>query len=133
MIYFIYFVFIKWVQRNKIFQWCSKFTFKHFIWVAKIFKKSIVSKKFTQKDFLLSTFIQKGLWKIIKSLLNWIQMPSSLHFPSLCCHQGISISRMTLEIKSYLSINLPLLLFGLLHLPKCYSSCVKVTPSCEAQ
>jgi hypothetical protein len=94
--------------------------------------KSIVSKKFIQKDFLLLTFIQKGLQKFIKSFPNWIQIPTSIHLPTLCCHQGISVPRMTPAINSYPSINLPLFLFGLLHLPKC-SSRVKVIPSCEAQ
>jgi hypothetical protein len=92
------------------------------------FPNKVSSKKY----FLLSTFIQKGLQKFIKSLLNWIQIPAVIHYLSLCCHQGISVPRMTLENNSYPSIDIPLFLFGLL-LPKCYSSYVKVIPSCEAQ
>jgi hypothetical protein len=57
--------------------------------------KSIVSKKFIQKGFLLSTFIQNNLQKFIKCLPNWIQIPAVNHFTSLYCHQGISVSRMT--------------------------------------
>jgi hypothetical protein len=105
-----------------------------FIWVVKTFKQKVLSlKKVYSKYFLLSTFIQKGLQKFIKSLPNWIQIPTSIHFPSLYCHQSIFVPRMTIEISSYHSINLPLFLFNLLHLPKCYSSRVKVIPSCEAQ
>jgi hypothetical protein len=68
----------------------------------------------------------------IKFLPNWIQVSTVIHFHFSQFHQCISIPKMTLEIKIFLSINLPLLLFGLLHLPKCYSSCVKVISSCEA-
>jgi hypothetical protein len=35
----------------------------------KFSNKSIISKKFIQKDFLLSTFIQKGLQKFLLSLI----------------------------------------------------------------
>jgi hypothetical protein len=45
--------------------------------------KSIVSKKFIQKGFLLLSFIQEGLEKFIKSLPNWIQIPTSIHFSSV--------------------------------------------------
>jgi hypothetical protein len=81
-----------------------KFSFKWFIRLSyeDFQTKSIVSKKFNQKDFLQSTFIQKGLQKFIKSLPNWIRIPTSIHFPSLCCHQGISIPRKALKIESYL-------------------------------
>jgi hypothetical protein len=108
--------------------------FKIFFWIIYSFElwkfsnQRIVSKKFTQKDFLLSTFIEKGLQKFIISLPNWIQILTSIHFPSLCYYQGISIPRVILEISSYPSIDLPLFLFGLLRLPKCYSSLVKVIP-----
>jgi hypothetical protein len=101
---------------------------------VKIFQtKSIVSKNFIQKDFLLLTFIQKGSQKCKKSLPNWMQIPTSIHFPSLCCHQGISVPRMTLEISSYPSIDLPLFLFGLLlmfrmHLRKHTESSMYTSP-----
>jgi hypothetical protein len=86
MIYFIYFVFINEFKESK---YLSGELWKN------IQNKSIVSKKFVRKGFLLSAFIQKGLQKFIKSLSNWIQIPTITHFPSLCCHQGISVPRMT--------------------------------------
>jgi hypothetical protein len=137
MIYFIYFVF-KRVQRFKIFKWCSKFLLNDsFIWVVKIFKQKVLSAKVYWKEFFLfsSSSFTKDFQKLIKSLPNWIQIPAPIHFCSLGCHQGISVPRMVVEIESYLVvvahlsslINLPLFLFGLLPLPKCYSWHVKVT------
>jgi hypothetical protein len=103
----------------------------------KIFKQKILPLK-SYSIFLLSTFIQKGLYKFIKPLPNRIQIPATLHVPFLCYHQGISVPRMAIEIGSYLSfsssckiisrhqcvINITLFLFYLLHLlqpPKCNS------------
>jgi hypothetical protein len=74
-----------------------------FIWVVKTFKQKVLSlKSLFKKIFLLSIFIQKGLQKFIKSLHNCIQIPTSIHFPSLCCHQGISVPIKALGIKSYI-------------------------------
>jgi hypothetical protein len=89
--------------------------------------KSIVSNSLFKIILLSQSLFKKDFQKFIKSLPNWIQIPATIYFPFLCHHQGISIPRMALEIRNYLSINLPLFLFGPLHLPKCYSSCVKVT------
>jgi hypothetical protein len=74
----------------------------HSFELSKFLNKSIVSKNFIQKKFLLSTFIQKDLQKVIKSLPNWIQIPTPIHFRSLGCHQGIFVLRMALEIRSIL-------------------------------
>jgi hypothetical protein len=82
----------------------------------KFSNKKYCLQKFIQKNFLLSTFIQKGLQKFIKSFPNWIQIPADIYFIFLCCHQGISVPRMTIEIRSYLSVNLTLLLICLLNL-----------------
>jgi hypothetical protein len=83
--------------------------------------------------------------KIIKSLPNWIQIRTTIYFPFVCCHQGISVPRMTIDIGSYLSpsisckiiirhqllVNLTLFLFSILNLlqpPKCSSrSSVPIT------
>jgi hypothetical protein len=109
---------------------CSKFCFKLFIHLSceKIQTKSIISKELFKRIFFSQPSFKKDLQKFIKSLPNWIQIPAPIHFPSLCCHPGISVPRLALEIRIYLNINLPLFLFGLLHLPKCYSSRVKVAP-----
>jgi hypothetical protein len=107
MIYFIYFVF-KWVRRIKVFKWCSKISCKWFIHLScDIFFKKYCLQKFIQKKFLLSGFIQKGLQKFIKSPLDWIQTTTPIHFPDLYCHPSIFVPRLALEIRSYLSINLP--------------------------
>jgi hypothetical protein len=132
MIYFVYFVF-KWVQRIKVFKWCSNFSFKWFIHLnCEKFQQKVLSPKAYSKEFFFSSSFIKKFQKFTKSLLNWIQISTPSHFPCLYCRQGISVPRMALHTRSYRSINLPVFLFGLLHLPKCSSSRVKVTPSYEA-
>jgi hypothetical protein len=89
--------------------------------------------------------------------------PCNHSFPFLCCHQGISVPRMAVEVESYLVlvahlsflVYITLYLFCLITLlqplkchkrkqcaghrvptfstTKFYSSCVKVTPSREAR
>jgi hypothetical protein len=85
-----------------------KISFKWFIHLScENFQiKSIVSKRFlfSQPSF------KKDFKKFIKFLPNWIQVLPLIHFPSLCCHSGISVPRVAIEIRSYLSINLPLFL-----------------------
>jgi hypothetical protein len=82
-----------------------KFSFKLFIHLScEILQTKVLSlKKLFKKIFLLSTFIKR----YYKSLQNPFLMGSKsrqspIHFPSLCCHQGISVPRKALEIKSYL-------------------------------
>jgi hypothetical protein len=50
---FILFSFVfKWVQRIKIFKWCSKFLLNDsIIWVVNIFKQKVLSSKVYSKEF----------------------------------------------------------------------------------
>jgi hypothetical protein len=101
---FIYFVFINEFEESKYLNGVQNFILNYsFIWVMKTFKQKVLSlKSLFKRIFLLSSFIQKGLQKFIKSLPNWIQIPAVIYFPSHCCHQGISVPRMTTEQRSYL-------------------------------
>jgi hypothetical protein len=83
--------------------------------------KRIVSKSLFKRIFFSQPSFKKGLQKFIKSLPNWIQIPTPIHFPSLYYHLGISVPRLALENRIYPSINLPRFFFGLLHLCKCNS------------
>jgi hypothetical protein len=108
--------------------------YNSFNWVVKNFKQKVLFPKVYSKEFSSHhPSFRKDLKKFIKFLSNWIKIPAPIHFSSLCCRQGIYVPRMALEIIIYLIINFPLFLFIPLHLPKFYSSRVKVTPSCEAQ
>jgi hypothetical protein len=91
-----------------------------------IFKQKVLSPTVYLKDFFLNIHSSKGFTKVYKSIPNWIQIPASLHVLFLCCHQGISVPRMAVEIVSYLvlvvhlSSSIPcqssLFLFDQLHL-----------------
>jgi hypothetical protein len=134
MILFYFILYLNEFKESKYLNGTQKILLNYsFIWVVKKFKQKVLSLKSIQKNFLLSTFNQKDLQEYIKSLSNSIQISTPIHSPSLCCHQGMSVPRKAFEIKRYLSIILPLFPFGPLHLPKCYSSRVNVTPWGEAQ
>jgi hypothetical protein len=93
MIYFIYFVF-KWVQRTKVFKWCSKISFKWSIHLncEKIQTKSIVSKSLFKGIFLLVILHSK---RIFKSLQN----PSLIEFKSQ--HPVISLVSIVIKVFLY--------------------------------
>jgi hypothetical protein len=74
-----------------------------FIWVVKTFKQ-----KLFKRFFFPQPSFKKSLQKFIKSLPNWVQIWTSIQFPSLYCHQGISVPKMTLEISSCPRIDLSL-------------------------
>jgi hypothetical protein len=61
-------LYLKWVPK---YFWCSNGSFKIIHFSCETFPNKVI-----QKNFLLSTFIQKGLQRFIKSLPNWIQTPS---------------------------------------------------------
>jgi hypothetical protein len=61
---FFYFVF-KWVQRIKIFKWCSKFLLNDsFNWVVKIFKQNLLSPKVYSKEFSYLNIHSKRFTKV---------------------------------------------------------------------
>jgi hypothetical protein len=102
--------------------------------------------KFSNKKYCLQKFIQKNFsshhpsfkndfQKFIKSLHNWIQISTPIHFSSLWYRQGISMPKMAHGIRSYLSTNLPLFLFcpiTLLQLPKCHKGSNVPVTRCHA-
>jgi hypothetical protein len=61
-------------------------------------KQKLLSPKVYSKEFSSRhPSFKKNFQKLIKSLPNWIQIPTPIHFSSLCCRQGISVPRMALR------------------------------------
>jgi hypothetical protein len=77
---------------------------------VKNFKQKVLSPKVYSKEFSSLSLHSKGFTKLYKIPPKLDPNPNTHSFPYLYRHQGISVSRMTLEIRSYLSINLPLFL-----------------------
>jgi hypothetical protein len=83
--------------------------------------------------FVLPKTHKNEFLKIMKSLLNWIQIPTAIHFSFLFCHQGIFVPRMVIEIGSYLSPSNSWKIISLHPIP-CQSSSLSLrsTPSAPA-
>jgi hypothetical protein len=74
---------------------------------VKIFKQKVLSPKVYSKEIFFSqSSFKKDLQKFIKPILNWIQIPTPIHFASLCCHLGIFVPRTVPEIRILVSISL---------------------------
>jgi hypothetical protein len=148
ILFHFYFVF-KWVQRIKLFKWCSKFLLNDsFIWVVKIFKQQVLCPKVYSKEFSSHNLHSKGFTKVYK-IPPQLDQKSNNHSFCLCCHQGIFVPKMAIEIGSYISlsssckiisrhqflVNITLFLFCLLTLlqsAKCHSRSGMPITRCHA-
>ena len=81
----IFILYLKWVPK---YFWCSNGSFKIIHFSCETFPKKVI-----QKNFLLSTFIQNGLQRFLKSLPNWNRGPSRHRgIPFLLTHEKINRS-----------------------------------------
>jgi hypothetical protein len=71
----------------------------------KIFKQKVLSSKVYLKEFSSLNLHSKGFTTVYEIPPQLDPKPSNHSFPFLCCHQGIYVPRMTVEIGSYLSLS----------------------------